>query len=220
MMFIGRQGAPQALVRRPSTARYEKLVTELARSQQGLQDGSGDPLVVGGYVLAAVMEFLRSDEAVVHSGITTPLAVILNAVNDCRNGGRPAVLFDQPKSAGRPTNQAFDAVKAAAAVAIDVLLSAKVSRREAGKYVAACAREVGLCRPDGKGIGSRTALGWRDEIETSRSAIGAKVYRQVRAAYEAMEPIHEVGRAKALARDFMQQARSAGFGVYHASQSK
>ena len=211
MRFIGTQGASRAHVRRPSTARYEQLVMELARSQHGLQSGAGDPLVIGGYAVLAVMEFLRSDEALIGSDITTPLAVIVNALNDCRRGGRPPILFAQPKSPGRPTNQSFDAVKAGAAMAINVLLSVKLARVEAGKFLAAAAREIGLRRPDGKTISGKTFLGWRDEIEISKSQIGAEVFRRVKAAYECMEPIHDVDRAKSLAKEFLQQARHAGF---------
>jgi hypothetical protein len=211
VLFIGADKGSEMLVKRPSLARYEKLLDDLARTEQGLQAGNGHPLPIGGYALAAVIEFLQADEVVASAGLTTSLSLILNALNDCRRGGRPAILFRQSKKAGRPTDQSFDAVKAAFTIAIDILVSAKVSRTEAGKYVATCARQLGLHQPNGSKITGEAALRWRDDIETSKSYIGTEVLKKVRGYYSTMQPIHDKQRARNLAKDILQQARHAGF---------
>jgi hypothetical protein len=199
------------LVRRPSLLQFEHLVQALAQCQHGLEAGTGDPLAIAGYAIGRVIEFINSDPEIMDSGITNPLSLIENALHDLRQGGRPSVLFDRPKSGGRPTNQAFDAFKAATAFAVDVLISCKVKRADAGKYVAAEARKLGLRQQNGKDITGRTVLGWRDEIEISKSECGVEVYRMLQAHRAQAQPITDVRQAKVMAAGFLKEARSAGF---------
>jgi hypothetical protein len=180
-------------------------------SQFTLERGDRDPLATVTFALLAVVEFLNADEAVLDAGITNPLSVIANALHDCRRGGRPPLLFDRQKGAGRPTDQAFDAVKAATAMGVEVLMSLSVKRGEAGKYVAGEARKLGFRRPDGREVTGRTVLGWRDEIEISKSEIGAEVFKRLQAARATRPPIRDLAQGKALATEFLVQARFAGF---------
>ncbi len=211
MLIIGRERGLGARVRRPSTVRYETLIRELLVSQFNLENGNHDTLALGSYALACVIEFLNADETVMDTGITNPLSVILNALHDCRRGGRPPLLFNRPRSSGRPTDQTFDAVKAAAAMGIEVLLSVRVKREEAGRYVAGEARKLGLRRPDQKQISGRAVLGWHERIETAESEIGAEVFKQLKEARATRKPITDPKQAQALAREFLVQARIAGF---------
>ncbi len=94
---------------------------------------------------------------------------------------------------------------------VEVLLPLKVTRTQAGKYVAAEAQKLGFRRPDGKEITGRTVLGWRDEIETSKSEIGAEVFKLLKAAKATKAPIDDLAKAEALATEFLVQARLAGF---------
>jgi hypothetical protein len=211
VLFIGTDKGSEMLVRRPPLARYEKLLADLASTKQGLLAGNGHPLPIGGYALCAVIEFLQADEVVASAGLTTSLSLISNALNDCRRGGRPAIFFRQSKKAGRPTDQSFDAVKSAITVAIDMLVSAKVSRTKAGAYVAACARELGLRQPNGRMITGRIAVRWRDEIETSKSHVATEVLKRIRKYQGNMNPVPDEKRARDLTRDILRQARHAGF---------
>ena len=211
MLIIGRHGGVRGPVRRPSTARYEALIRELSVSQFNLENGNHDALALGSYALACVIEFLNADATVMDAGITNPLSVILNALHDCRRGGRPPLLFNRPRASGRPTDQTFDAVKAAAAMGIEVLLSVRVKRVEAGQYVAGEARKLGLRRPDGKEISGRAVLGWHERIETSESEVGAEVFKQLKEAGATRKPITDPKQAQALAREFLVQAKFAGF---------
>jgi hypothetical protein len=85
--------------------------------------------------------------------------------------------------------------------------------------VAAEARKLGFHRPDGKEITGRTVLGWRDEIETSKSEIGAEVFKQLKATSATKAPISDLTQAKALATGFLVQARLAGFWLPDARRS-
>jgi hypothetical protein len=124
------------------------------------------------------------------------------------------------KSRGRPTDQTFDAVKAAAAMGIEVLLSVKVKRQEAGRYVAEEARKLGFRRPDGKQISGKAVLGWHEGIETSESELGSEVFKQIKEAGAARKPITDLNQAQALAREFPVQAQNAGFWPYDARQAR
>ena len=212
MLQLRRDGLP-ASIRRPSTARYEMLVQQLVGCEQLLESQQGDPLGVAGFALASVIEFLVADEAVMDAGITNPLSIILNALHDLRHGGKPPLLFERSGCRGRPTDQTFDAVKAAAAMGIEVLLPFKVSRSRAGQYVASVACNLKLKQPNGKAITSRTVLGWRDEIETAKSEIGAKVFRGLKERRISEPPLVDEKQARALAREYLVQARFAGFWV-------
>jgi hypothetical protein len=213
VLIIGRLGGLVARIGRPSTARYEALIRELSVSQFNLESGKHDALAIGEYALASVIEFLNADPSVMDSGITNSLSIILNALHDCRRGARPPLFFDRPRSSGRPTDQTFDAVKAAAAMGIEVLLAARVKRSEAGRYVAGEARKLGLRRPDQKQISGRAVLGWHERIETAESEIGAEVFKQLKGARATRKPITDPKQAQALAREFLVQARFAGFVV-------
>jgi hypothetical protein len=93
VLIVGRHGGLHARVGRPSTARYEALIRELLVSQFNLERGNHDALAIRSYALACVIN------------ITNPLSVILNALHDCRRGGRPPLFFDRPKitwTADRP----------------------------------------------------------------------------------------------------------------------
>jgi hypothetical protein len=147
-------------------------VRDLSASQLSSECVNHDALAIGTYAFAAVIDFLNADKTVLVAGITNPLSVIVNALHDYRHGGRPPLFFERPRSSGRPTDQAFDGVKAAAAMGVEVLLPLKVTREQAGKYVATEARKLGLRRPDGTAISGRMVLRWRDEIETAKSKIG------------------------------------------------
>jgi hypothetical protein len=215
MLFIQRDGMLPALISRPSTARYEALIRELVKCQNGLRRGEGDPLSITGYALASVIEFLHGDQGVMDSGITNALAVVMNALNDRRNGGRPRLLFDKRKSCGRPTNQAFDGVKAAAAMGLEVLLKHGLTRDQAGRYLAAQASKLGLRLPDGKEIGKEAVLRWRDEIDTAKSAIGAEVFKLLKARRASDVAIANLNQAKDIARGYLLQVQFAGFGVKH-----
>jgi hypothetical protein len=208
-MLLPRKGRQPSQVRRPPIARYEKLIQDLMNSQFTLERGHRDPLAVAIFAVCAVIQFLDADEAVVDSGITNPLSVIANALHDYRRGGRPPIFFDRPKAAGRPTDQMFDAVKAAAAMGVEVLLPLKVTRDQAGKYVAAEARRLGFRRPDGKDITGRTVLGWRDEIETSKSEIGAEVFKELKAAKATKAPIGDLTRAVQRSIPLTEEVESA-----------
>ena len=199
------------LVRRPSLPPFEQLVHALAQCQYDLEAGTNDPLAVAGYAIGTVIEFINSDLQMMDAGITNPLALIQNALHDLRNGGRPALLFDRPKSPGRPTNQAFDGLKATAALAVDVLISCKVKRGDAGKYVAGEARKLGLRQPNGKEITGRAVLGWRDEIEVSKLECGAVIYRELKAHCAKAKPIIDVGEAKVAVAKLLAESRFAGF---------
>ena len=206
-------------VSRPSLRPFEQLVEVLAQCQHGLETGTGDPLAIAGYAIGTVIEFINSDPEIMDAGITNPLALIQNALHDLRFGGRPAVLFDRPKSRGRPTNQAFDGLKAATALAVDVLISCKVKRAEAGRYVAAEARKLGIRAPNGREINGLVVLGWRNEIEVSKSECGAEIYRQLKAHREKARPITDVSRAKVVAREVLKEARFGGFWFTNVPQS-
>ncbi len=214
-LIVG-EGPP---VRRPALLPFEQLIQVLAQCQHSLEAGTGDPLAAAGYAIGQVIEFINSDPQIMEMGITNPLALIENALHDLRHGGRPSVLFNRPKSRGRPTNQAFDGLKAAAALAVDVLISCKVNRGDAGKYVAAEARKLGIHQPNGKEISGRTVLGWRNEIEISKSECGAEIYRQLKAHRSKARPITDVDEAKVIATQFLREARFAGFWPYDAQQA-
>jgi hypothetical protein len=199
----------------PSPERYAKFLLELGEYQARIAAGEDDPLAVGSAALLTVIEFLNSDATALEGGLANPLSMIANALHDCRHGGRPSLLFDRPKEGGRPTDQTFDAVKASIATALDILLLFKISRSEAGKFVATEARLLGFRRPDRKAITGRTVLGWRDEIMVSKSAIGAEVYRSLKAVCAAKRLPDDINEAKGMARDILVQARLAGFLVTH-----
>jgi hypothetical protein len=211
VLYIAREGGTRALVKRPSLARYETLVRELTVCQFNLENGSQNALGVGIFALAAVIDFVNADLGMMDAGITNPLSVIVNALHDCWHGGRPPLLFDRPKSVGRPTDQMFDSVKAAAAMGVEVLLAAKMKRGAAGKYMADAALKLGFRRPDGKQISGRTVLNWRDEIETAKSEVGAQVFTRLKELRARWKPITDPEEAKALAEEFLNQARFAGF---------
>jgi hypothetical protein len=181
-----------------------------------LESGDQDALAVGSYALASVIEFLHADPTVMNAGIANPLSVILNALHDCRRGGRPPLFFNRPKSPGRPTHQSFDAVKGAAAMGVEVLLAVKVKREEAGRFVAREAKKLRLRRPDGKEISGRAVLGWHERIETSESEIGSEVFKQIKAQVATSKPVTQLKSAQALARQFLVQAQNAGFWPYNA----
>lgn len=211
MLQPGRHSMPSAPIRIPSEKRYEALVRELAGCQQLLEDGQGDPLAIVGLALASVVEFLHADQAVKDAGITNPLALVLNALHDRRHGGKPPLFFDRPRSHGRPTGQAFDAIKAAAAMGVEILVIFRITREKAGQYVAEQARGLGFRRPDGRAITGRTVLGWRDEIETAKSEIGAEVFRQLKLRRAAAASIADKKQAEAIARQYLVEARLGGF---------
>ena len=216
MLFIHRQGMEAKLVKRPSTARYERLAQELVLSQASIESGQSDALAAAEYALASVIEFLNAEQAVIDAGITNSLSIIVNALHDRRHGGRPASLFNRPAGNGRATDQAFDGVKAAAACGIEVLLSCGTTRRQAGRFVADQTRMLGLRRPDGRDIDGKVVLRWRDEIETAKSKVGAEVFRRLKARRARNVSITELAQAKALARKYLVQVRFAGFYVSHA----
>jgi hypothetical protein len=210
MLQIGIDGRRPVWVRRPSMETYEKLVRERAGCQHLLETQQGDRLAITGYALASVIEFLHADRAVMDSGITNPLAVILNALHDRRYCGKPALFFDRPVSGGRPTDQTFDAVKAAAAMGVEVLRPFRITRSVAGKFVAEQAHGLGFRQPNGRAITGKTVLGWRDEIETAKSEIGAEVFRRLQARRAAAAPLADQKQAKALARQYLVEARLGG----------
>ncbi|HQT80514.1 MAG TPA: hypothetical protein PLD10_26030 [Rhodopila sp.] len=210
--ILMRQGGPRSVIRRPSTGRYEKLIRELAISQFNLDSGKHDQLAIIVYALNAVIDFINSDPLAFSTGVSNPLSMILNALHDIRRGGRPGLLFERPRSPGRPTDQAFDAIKAAAAMGVEVLLQF-MKRAEAGSYVALQAKQLGLRRPDRKQITAGAILSWRDEIEVSKSLLGAKLFRDLKAARQARRPPRSLGEAQALVRELLVQVRFAGFSV-------
>jgi hypothetical protein len=105
VLYIAGEGGTRALVKRPSLARCETLVREVTVCQFNIESGSHDELAVAIYAVAAVIDFVHSDLAMTDAGIANPLSVVANALHDCWQGGRPPLLFDRPKSAGRPTDQ-------------------------------------------------------------------------------------------------------------------
>jgi hypothetical protein len=170
VLFVAREGGTRVLVKRPSLGRHETLIRELTVCQFTLENGGHDPLAIGSYALAAVIEFVNGDlgnDGCRHNELAVGHC---EPLHDCR----PPLLFDRPKSAGRPTDQAFDGLKAAA-MGVEVLLAAKMKRGEAGKSMADVTRWLGIRRPDGKQITARTMLTWRDEIETAKREVGAEV---------------------------------------------
>ena len=104
-------------------------------------------------------------------------------------------------------------MKAASAMAANVLISCKVKRGDAGRYVAAEARELGLHLPNGKEFSGGAVLRWRDEIEISKSEVGVEVLRVLKVRQAKEPPITDVSRAKTLATELLRRARFAGFWV-------
>jgi hypothetical protein len=101
-------------ITRPSTASYEALIRELYVGQYNLESGQHDPLAIGSYAQARVIEQLNSDAIVMDAAIANPLSVTLCALDDSRRSDRLPLPFDRPNSGGWPTDQSFDAVKAGA----------------------------------------------------------------------------------------------------------
>lgn len=96
-------------------------------------------------------------------------------------------------------------------MAVEVLVSSKLRRSDAGRYVADQARKLGLRQPNGKQIDSRTVLGWRDDIEVSKSLVGGEVFRRLKAKRANGEPVTDQTKAKALALEYLKEVRLAGF---------
>ena len=211
MLFLRREGMEPALVRRPASAPYEKLLRELLACEHLLENTQDDALAITSFAIGVVITFLHSNSAVKNSGITNPLAMIFNALNDCRHGGRPRLIFDRPRQKGRPTDQAFDAVKATVAMAAEVLVTAGLPRSQAGRYVAEQARKLGIRFLDGTDLNGAGVLRWRDEIEVSKSEIGTEIFKQLKAARALGPRVISIGQAKALAKKYLVQLRFAGF---------
>jgi hypothetical protein len=102
---------------------------------------------------------------------------------------------------------------------IEVLLPMGLKLTEAGKFVVDQAVKLGFRGPDGKQITGRTVLGWRNEIEISKSEIGAEVFRLLRTRHAKEPPITDVRLAKGLAKKFLRRVRLAGFWVLDAHRS-
>ncbi len=93
---------------------------------------------------------------------------------------------------------------------VEVLISF-ITRQEAGRYVAQQAHKLGLQTTERKPITAKTVLAWRDEIGTAKSEIGAEVFRRLKKRRASAGPLPDQKQAKALAKQYLVEARIGGF---------
>jgi len=120
----------------------------------------------GGY------QFCRVAADVLRLSLLEPLYQLLNAVGDSVEGGRPPLLFARLSAGKRPSGQSFDSVRAAVAIAVEVLMTrGGKSRKGAGAFVARLGDIAGLKRPDGKPISCNNACNWRDRSKDTSDVV-------------------------------------------------
>jgi hypothetical protein len=185
------------------------LLLRLGEAKQFLDAGE-DPLACSLGALAAVIDFVASRPDVLRLNLLEPLYQLMNAIGDRLEGGKPPLLFARPSVGKRPSGQSFDSVRAAVAIAVEVLMMrGGKSRKEAGAFVARLCDAAGLRRGDGKPISCNNACNWRDR-STDTSDVVCELRREFEPVVLSVSP-SSPAEAEKLARTCIEAVQDWGF---------
>jgi hypothetical protein len=198
---------------RPLTLRYRKLIADLARANE-LGEAGGDDLSVMLRCVVSMVHFLDADLVVLVTGHTRPLGALAAALRDLAQGARPALFFKRRKKGpGRPKDLSFEAARGAIAGAVAALINWGEKRPDAGRFVAARLKVLGLRLPNGDLIGAKQVLRWRDEIGAGASNLAEQTFKTVAAKYAVVPPevASDGKRRRAVVVGALIAVRSEGF---------
>jgi hypothetical protein len=162
---------------------WPPLLTLLARVEQHAKTG-GDQLEASLYSLLGVREFIEKNPTVMDSGLTRSLDILANSLREILLGRKPALIFDRQAKPGRPRSASHLAIKAVAAVCLQLLLDWQIDRDEAANIVVKALAKRGIRYPkkgqrDPAPIGAKELNRWRYEIRRATPTIESSIFAQL-----------------------------------------
>jgi hypothetical protein len=188
-------------------------LVNLFRAAQAAEAGD-DELYVILLCVVSVMHFLDEDPLAASNFLTRPLAILAKALRDLGQGGKPSLFFNRPKKGpGRPKDASFEVVRGTAAAIAAKLIEWGEQREDAGAFVAAELRRLGITPPSGKPIQGKQVLRWRDEMGGSTAMLAESAYKDGIASYVRVpsELTADPKKRRDFARDALGAIWSMGF---------
>lgn len=197
----------------PSQARYEQLVEVLRTSASALRTAEDEKerLALCLSAIQGVITYLGYDRAVIDGMLTSPLGAIENALHNAGRGATVTLLEHAPERPGKPSRTVREDVQAGLAIAVELLVAAKMAAGVSVRWVAAEARRADVRAEDGSAISREQIESWRSEIGRGKAPAGARetfaFMRRYPQHAELLRPPRDEAkrpRAKALARGLVE----------------
>jgi len=202
-----------ALIRRPKTDRYRKLLVAMLRANQAAEAGQ-DELYVVMYCVVSLMHFLDADPLVESNVLTRPLATLAKSLRDLGQGAKPRLFYARRKGGpGRPKDISFEVVRGTVAAIVAKLIEWGETRDTAGKLVADHLQKLHVLSASGKAIQARQVLRWRDEMGGSTAELAESAYKDGIARYSEVpvEITADTRERRRFARNALTATWSMGF---------
>jgi hypothetical protein len=185
-----------------SSALIEKLIQGVKRARVFFDPNTSDAGRLSAFVaLTSVIEFLSSVDP--DPAMLVPLRQLHYALADL-DRGKVVPLLSPTKISGRPPDSlSHDAFRAAVASAMDVMVAAKINKKEAASEVAKELSSLGYRDLTGGRITATMVEGWRERMMTELPAMVPAVdrFRRFRKIFQAHPPNDSRARAMAMLRE-------------------
>jgi hypothetical protein len=167
---------------RPTSERYERLVRKLVIAS-GQAEGGGDRLRAAEASLAAVVEFLHSDEAVVLSRVTRALVPLVTEIDNLMKGAPSSLLQPRNRQAHRAAGASFELAQGELAALLEGLVFTGKRTGVAADWLANRVRQHKITCPNGNEINPTLLRRWREDIR-GKEGLKGKRHRRARESYD------------------------------------
>jgi hypothetical protein len=188
------------------------LRERLARARSALRD---DPQAAITLATEAAVRLIDEDPTV-EVGETEPLALLVHALNDLMEGGKPPLLQPRKRSkdgkptGGRPTNTASHLARGIITHCFEPLAKTGINLQEAAQFIADECNKIGL-KLDGQTPDARTVLRWRRETGGAAPVLATDMHKRLAASAALQRDALSTDEARQYVQCVLRTLASGGF---------